>query len=97
MEEREKLVKIIKTVKIKNSLGLHIRPATTIVKSLQTKESNVYFSYNNMTINAKSILSILTLVAKKNAKIKITVEGEDAKITMDALLNAFEKGFGEEE
>lgn len=88
-------MKIVKTVKVKNDLGLHIRPATLIVKLLQSYSSNVYFSYNNETINAKSIMSIITLVAKKNSEITITVDGLDARKAMRSLLEAFNSCFGE--
>jgi phosphocarrier protein HPr len=88
-------VKIVRQVKVKNELGLHIRPAATIVKMLQPSRSIVSFTCNNETINARSIMSILTLVAKKNTKITITVEGEDAKDTMKNLIEAFDVCFGE--
>lgn len=87
--------KLIQKVQIKNALGLHTRPATTIVKLLQNCKSDVYFTHKKETINAKSILSILMLAARKNSKITITVEGEDADDTLEKLLDAFENRFGE--
>ncbi|MES2273864.1 MAG: HPr family phosphocarrier protein [Chlamydiota bacterium] len=88
-------MKIIRKVKVKNSLGLHTRPAAAIVKLLQPRKSSVFFFYKNETINARSIMSILMLAAKKNAQIVVTVEGEDAETTMDHLVAAFEQEFGE--
>ena len=88
-------MKIVRRLKVKNNLGLHIRPAATIVKILQSYKSLVTFTYNDDTINARSIMSILTLVAKKNSKIVVTVEGIDAKETMKNLVNAFDVSFGE--
>ncbi|MBN2479405.1 MAG: HPr family phosphocarrier protein [Parachlamydiales bacterium] len=88
-------MKLIKQVKVSNILGLHIRPAAQIVKILQNVKSNVLFTYKNETINAKSIMSILMLAAKKNTNIIVTVEGSDAKKVMQILLDGFEKGFGE--
>jgi phosphocarrier protein HPr len=84
-------------VRIRNELGLHTRPATLIVKLLQDTRSEVFFTYKKETINAKSILSILILAAPKNASITIQVKGEDAKTTMDRLIESFENGFGEKE
>lgn len=40
-------------------------------------------------------MSILMLAAKKNSVIEITVEGEDAEVTMQHLLSAFDLEFGE--
>lgn len=88
-------MKIVRKVKVKNSLGLHIRPAASIVKILQPRKSSVFFTHKNETINARSIMSILMLAAKKNTVIEVTIEGEDAEVTMELLLNAFEMEFGE--
>ncbi len=95
MLKKVKIVKIISKVQVKNLMGLHTRPATSIVKLLQNVKCDVKFTYKKDTINAKSILSILMLAAKKNAKITITTEGEDAEQTMQQLVAAFENQFGE--
>ena len=87
--------KILRKVRVKNPLGLHARPATVIVKLLQTSKSTVTFTYKKETINAKSIMSVLMLAATKNALITIIVEGEDAKETMGKLVEVFEMKFGE--
>jgi phosphocarrier protein HPr len=85
----------VKKVRVKNNLGIHTRPATSIVKLLQGTKSDVLFTYRRDTVNAKSILSILMLAIHKNANVTITVDGEDAEETMEKLLNAFENRFGE--
>ncbi|MBX9744692.1 MAG: HPr family phosphocarrier protein [Chlamydiales bacterium] len=87
--------KLIHKVKVKNALGLHTRPAAAIVKLLQLKKSSVQFTYKDETINARSIMSILMLAAKKNSLITVTVEGEDAEVTMANLVRAFDEEFGE--
>lgn len=83
------------TVKVKNALGLHARPATVIVKLLQKVHSEVTFSYRGATVNAKSIMSILMLAVGKNGQIEIAAEGEDALETIEVLKAAFEDEFGE--
>ena len=88
-------MKIVRKVKVKNSLGLHTRPAASIVKLLQPRKSAVTFTYKNETINARSIMSILMLAARKNSQIVVTVEGEDAETTMLHLETAFDQEFGE--
>jgi phosphocarrier protein len=89
-------MKLVRKLKIKNRLGLHTRPAAAIVKLLQPFKSSVSFTYRTETINARSIMSILMLAAKKNTQLTITIEGEDASITMERLISAFEAEFGEE-
>lgn len=88
-------MKLSRKVKIKNSLGIHARPATLIVKFLQGQKAAVSFVYRKETINARSIMSILMLAAQKNTHIDIVVEGEDAHETLDKLAEMFEKRFGE--
>jgi phosphocarrier protein HPr len=88
-------VKIVRKLKVKNALGLHTRPAASIVKLLQPRKSSVSFTLKGETINARSIMSILMLAAKKNSLIEVIIEGEDAEVTMDLLEKAFEMEFGE--
>lgn len=83
------------TVKVKNKLGLHVRPATTIAKILQKRNAKVTLTYKGQSINARSIMSIMILAAPKNALLKIKVEGTDAKETLEELLEAFNTKFGE--
>jgi phosphocarrier protein HPr len=66
-----------------------------IVKMLQNCKCDVSFIRKDEKINAKSILSILMLAAKKNTSIEICVEGEDADRVMKQLVDAFENQFGE--
>ncbi len=88
-------MKICRTVKVKNALGLHARPASMIVKILQTSQSSVHFTCRKEKVNARSIMSLLTLAASKNVSVLIEVEGMDAEPTMDRLIEAFEKQFWE--
>lgn len=88
-------MKCERKVQVKNDLGLHTRPATVIVKLLADCKSQVYFTHKKDTVNAKSILSLLMLAARKNAQITITMEGPDADEMIEELVHAFETGFGE--
>ncbi len=88
-------MEIVKKVRVKNTMGLHTRPATAIVKMLQGRKSDVFFTYKKETINAKSILSIMMLAATRNTTITVTVKGADAQEVMDKLIEAFENKFGE--
>ncbi len=88
-------MKLSRLVKVKNALGLHARPATVIARLLQKSKSDVSFTYRDETINARSIMSLLMLAAGKNSQITITVEGDDAKETLDTLIEAFDTHFGE--
>lgn len=87
--------KLVRQVRVNNHFGLHARPAAVIVKMLQGYKNDITFTYKGKTINAKSILNILTLAAKKHALITITIIGENSKQIMDRLVVAFKDKFGE--
>lgn len=76
-------------------MGLHTRPATFIVKLLQNNPNDIFFTFKKDTINAKSILGILMLAAKKNSVITVSVEGADPEPTMEKIVSAFDTSFGE--
>lgn len=83
------------SVKVRNALGLHARPASTLTKLLQKCNSKVTISYRDRTADARSIISILMLAINKNSEIVLTIEGEDADETAKRLSRAFENQFGE--
>ena len=89
-------MKLEAIAKVKNKLGLHLRPAAYIVKLLQNSESKVTLTYNGELVNARSIMKIMTLTVPKNGRVKIEVEGVDAEKTMSILLKAFKTEFKEE-
>lgn len=72
-------MKLTEEVQILDPMGLHTRPATEIVKILQSFKSCVNFTYKKLTVNARSILGILMLAARSRSKIIVTVEGIDAE------------------
>ncbi|QVL56215.1 MAG: HPr family phosphocarrier protein [Simkaniaceae bacterium] len=88
--------KVEATTKVRNKLGLHVRPATQIAKILQKRKAKVTLTYKGQSVNARSIMSIMILAAPKNAQLKIEVEGSDARLTLEELLSAFTKKFGED-
>ncbi len=88
-------MKLSHKIKVKNTQGLHARPAATLAKLLQGFRSDVTFTYRKKTGNAKSVVDILMLMVKKNASIIITVDGEDAQETLDKIIEAFAGNFGE--
>lgn len=87
--------KVLAYVKVRNKLGLHVRPATQIAKILQRRKAKVTLTYKGQTVNARSIMSIMILAAPKNAQLTIETEGSDAEATLNELLTAFQDKFGE--
>jgi len=47
------------------------------------------------TVDAKQVMNLLLLEANLSSKIKVSVEGEDAKAVLNELTQIFEDRFGE--
>jgi len=77
--------RIVKKIVIRNPQGLHSRPATLFVKSAQKFSSNIMISKDGQTVDAKSILNILSLGLEKGAEIELIIEGEDASQALKEL------------
>lgn len=63
--------------KITDSIGIHARPAGLLVKLLTSLKSDVKVAKGEKKVNAKSILSLMSLQTKQGEAIKFIVEGED--------------------
>jgi phosphocarrier protein HPr len=83
-------------VRVVNRLGVHARPAASIVQTVLNFECEVHFLHNGARINAKSIMGLLTLAATQGTIMKVICEGSDAEQAMVAVKQLFANGFGEE-
>ncbi len=86
---------IEKDVVVRNRAGIHARPAALIVQTAARYSSQIEFSTDNETINAKSIMGIITLGAGYNSRISIKAEGEDEEEAVESIAQLFENGFEE--
>ncbi len=64
-----------------------------IVRILQHSRSSVSVTHQDRTIDARSIISLLSLAAPQDAQLIVTVEGEDAHLTMKNLLLIFAQNY----
>lgn len=76
---------------IKNQTGLHARPASVFVKKASGYQSKITLKKGNQTVNAKSIISLLSLGAGKGEPITIITEGVDEELAMKELLELLEQ------
>lgn len=72
---------------VANEKGLHTRPSTELVKCAASFKSQVTLYYQEMSVNAKSLLGILTLAAARGAKIRIEAQGDDAEEAIKTILH----------
>ena len=85
-----------RTVIIKNTLGLHARPAALFVQLANKFQSEILVEKKGQKVNGKSIMGIMTLAAGKGQKITITADGNDAEEAVNALEELLKDKFGEE-
>jgi phosphocarrier protein len=84
-----------KTFTIVNALGLHARPAAQLVQTANRHHCEVHLAKDGTTVNAKSIMGVLTLAASKGSQLAVTCEGPDAEEAMAVIGKMIEGGFGE--
>lgn len=58
--------------------------------------SDVTLHTNGQTVNAKSIIEVLTLAATKGSQMMVIAEGDDAETAATAIEELVQGGFGEE-
>lgn len=85
--------KVSNILVIMNDKGLHTRPATELVKCASSFKSYIALTFQDLTVNAKSLLGILMLAAAKGSKIKIEAEGADAEQAVEALMKLAKSKF----
>jgi phosphocarrier protein len=85
-----------KTVRIKNKLGLHARPAALMVQTAARFKSRVKLFKGDQEVDGKSIMGLMTLAACSGSDLRFVVEGEDEAEAIRALEQLVENGFGEE-
>jgi phosphocarrier protein HPr len=86
-----------KDAEIVNSLGIHARPASLLVKLASTFDSKVELEKDNVKVNAKSIMGVLMLASEQGDKVTIIAEGKDEKEAVNSLIDLIEKRKFDEE
>lgn len=81
---------------IVNKYGLHARPAMQLVELANGYASKIELTNSTLTVDAKSIMSVMRLGAGKGTTLRLVADGEDADEAADSLARLFAGGFGEE-
>jgi len=80
-------------LKITHPVGLHARPASLFVQTASRFKSTVVVACGSRTVDAKSIIGVLSLGASQGSEIEITAEGVDANDALKALQFIVESNF----
>ena len=85
----------VRTVRIRNPMGLHARPAAEMVKLAGRFRSQITLEKAGLEVNGKSIMGVLMLAAEQGSALTIRGEGDDAADAVGALVDLVDRGFEE--
>ncbi|MDD3119271.1 MAG: HPr family phosphocarrier protein [Victivallales bacterium] len=85
------------TVEIKNSLGLHARPAALFVQLASEFTSEITVEKDGESVNGKSLMGLLMLSAGCGTMLKLIAEGNDCDRAIASIADLINDKFQEEE
>ena len=68
-----------KTILIKSTAGLHAELAAKIVQTASRYDVDIRLVYSNVTIDAKSILGLMSLAVPMGENVKLVAVGDKAE------------------
>lgn len=94
---RQDSVTLTEDVVLKNPLGLHARPAATLVQIIKRFNCEVMIlnKDNGKESKANSLTALMGLQTVLGSNLQITINGPDARDAMAAILDGFRSGLGE--
>jgi len=84
------------TTTIENKTGIHARPASLFVQTASKFKSKVQIKAKGKTVDAKSILMIMSMGLVKGTEITISADGEDEEDAVKTLKDLVDAKFNEE-
>lgn len=84
------------SVTISNRLGLHARPAMSLVDIANGFSSDIKITKGAQVVDAKSIMQLMMLAATKGTELTITADGPDADAAVAAIQSLVESKFDED-
>ena len=86
---------ISRNVTIKNSVGLHARPATFFIQKANSYKSSIWVEKEDCRVNAKSLLGVLSLGIVKGSTITLIADGVDEAMAVEGLAELVDSEFAD--
>jgi len=83
-------------ITIVNQLGLHMRAAGKFAKLAGQFRSRIHLLRDGVSVDAKSIVGLLTLAAAQGSTLTLKTDGDDEKEAFEALRDLVANRFGED-
>ncbi|MEI5527367.1 HPr family phosphocarrier protein [Streptomyces brasiliscabiei] len=77
-------------VTIGSASGLHARPAAVFTQAAAASPAQVRITVGERTVDAASILGVMSLAAKQGDEVLLSTEGPDAERVLDELAGLLE-------
>lgn len=74
------------TVIITDPAGMHARPASKVAHFAANYDEDIHFTYKLRTIDAKSIMGLMSLGVPKDAELTISATGDNAEEIVEAMI-----------
>lgn len=87
---------VSKQLKVTNSQGFHMRPATAFVNAMAKYQSDVTIKFNGLDVNGKSLMNLIAACIKFGSEIEVVCNGDDEQAALDEAVALIESGLGEE-
>jgi len=82
-------------VQVNHPSGLHARPAARFVEEAKRFAADIRLCVGERSVDAKSILGVLSLGVRHGTLVRLTASGPDAAAALEALARLVETGLGE--
>ena len=86
---------ISRGITIRNSVGLHARPATFFVQKANSFKSSIWVEKEDCRVNAKSLLGVLSLGISKGTAITLIADGVDEADAVEGLATLVDSELGD--
>ncbi len=86
---------LTENVTIINNVGLHARPATFFVQKASSYISSIWVEKDDRSVNAKSLLGVLSLGIINGMTITLVADGEDEAEAISGLKALIANGLNE--
>lgn len=83
---------VTRDVTIKNSVGLHARPATFFIQKANQYKSTIWVEKDERRVNAKSLLGVLSLGITKDMSVTLIADGADEEDAVKGLADLIDSG-----
>ena len=81
------------TVTVNLEHGLHLVPCSQIAQFARRHDCDVQISKDDLTVDAKNVLDLVTLKATHGTTLVLKATGDGAAEVVEGLVNLFESNF----